>query len=78
MSDFASMPQRLESGSRAPGKIKYLVEKWLDESGSWVPMARFNAGSDADRREAFCSALGGEERVLDVEQDIELSRTVYA
>lgn len=56
--------------------MKYLVEKHLDEEG-WVPMARFHENSDPERREAFCSALGGEVRVLDIEQNIELSRTTY-
>ncbi len=76
MPEFVSMSQRLEfGGMRAPGKMKYLVEKKCEEN--WVPMARFHEDSDPEKREALCAALGGEIRVLDVEQGIELSNGVY-
>lgn len=79
MADSGAMTERLESEPRRPsaGKMRYLVEKWLHESEGWVLMARFHEDSEPERREAFCSALGGEVRVLDLTNDIELSRTVY-
>ncbi len=79
MTDSIAMDPRITFGSHRPhsGKMRYLVEKWLDETGTWVLMARFHEDSDPDKRAAFCAALGGQIRVLDIEGDVELSRVTY-
>lgn len=51
------------SGYAAKIKIRYLVEKRIDNA--WVVMARLSA--ETDRMLELCEALGGQIRVHDIE-----------
>ncbi len=52
-----------DSGYAAKIKIRYLIEKRIDDA--WVIMARLSA--DSDRMIELCEALGGLIRVQDIE-----------